>query len=37
MSIEYAIVHMQYGGDPIYMGVARRSVWHHFQKLFQII
>lgn len=34
MSIEYTIVHMQYGGDPIYMGIAHRSMWHHFQRLF---
>lgn len=25
MSIEYSVVHMHQGGDPIYMGIARRT------------
>lgn len=35
MSIEYAVVRMQYGGDPIYMGIAHRSLWYRLMGLFQ--
>ncbi len=28
MSIQYAVVHLRIGGDPIYMGVARRNLFY---------
>lgn len=34
MSIEYAVIHLQVGGDPIYVGVAHRSWFKRLQELF---
>ncbi len=34
MSITYDVVHLQFGGEPIYMGVARRSMMYRVKQFF---
>ncbi len=33
MSIEYAVLTTHIGADPIYMGVAHRSLWYRLMEL----